>query len=183
MSKASLIKKLSRKVVELPQATRLAREAGELGPTEGITVIIRKVSVGEVTSKVGTPPQLLQLASSQEPGETPEERRARMNTRILEDGDLFRASQKEAHDTLRAIVATGVIDPKVSLTPEGEELDPSDFGGDLHYLHDQIVNFSSLPYQPLGGPALERFPGEPLADGAEPDGGEVRVPPERPLEE
>ena len=185
MSNAALIKNLQRKTLELPAATRDARAAGSIKPDETITVTIRKVKANEVTSLVGTPPSVFRLALLQEgkEGETEEMRRQRVQQALSDDPNLMLDSQRQTIDTQRAVVALGVTSETVVLegTPKDDELRPEDFGDDFQHLYDEIVNWSSLPFQRLGGAGIARFPEEPVGDSREPDGEVLRHDPEQPV--
>lgn len=188
MSNASLIRRLTRKKITLPQATKQARAAGDITPEESVDVIIRKVQVGEVTGLVGTPPRLLALAADRREGESKEEQRARVTRALEDDPEIVAHTMKLQSDTTRAVVKLGVVDMKVVLEADPADPDaltPEDFGDDMAYLHDQIVAFSSLPYSDLmkgDSDEAATFPAGELADSPEPDGEALRDTPERPLE-
>lgn len=183
MSHATLIKTLQRKTIELPAATRAARAAGGIPDTEAVTVTIRKVRASEVMGVVGTPPSVFRLAILQEgrEGETDDERRQRVEQALSDNPELVIDSQRQTIDTQRAIVALGVVSETVVLDrdPNDDELRPEDFGDDFQHVHDEVIAWSSLPFQRLGGGAgVARFPEEPVGGEREPDGALLRHDPE-----
>ena len=158
-----LFRKLSRKALALPGATRDARAAGEIGPDEEITVIIRKVSAGRVTALTGIPPILFRLAidAESEKDLSRDEALQRRRELMLENPEMLNASIEQQQNQLRAIIHLGVVDPPIPYRPFTtavdstalpevleedpetvlfEDLDPDD----ITYLHNAIVSFGSM---------------------------------------
>lgn len=173
----SMLRKISRKQVTLPSATRALREAGELEGDAEYTVTIRKVRAGELAAVTSTPPRLFDLARERVEGESEEEFRQRVQDAMMGDPELLQASTRKSDETTRAVIALGVVatsdGAQVTLDGSDDSLVPEDFGDDFAMLHDHITEFSSLPYSRLGGAGMTAFPEERLADHPESNGREV----------
>lgn len=183
MSHAAALKKLNRRVVTLPTATRLAREAGALPGDETLDVTIRKVTAMEVMTIVSTPPSVFKLAARRDPSDDADTTRQKLEQALADDPNVLRDTQRQTLETQRAIIALGVTSETVVLDrePGEEEMRPEDFGDDFAFLYDAIVDWSSLPYQRLGGTAaIETFPAEPVGGEAQPDGEALRHDPQPP---
>ena len=174
---AKAFRKMTRKRLELG----VDDETGET-----LEVVIRKVRVGEVTAVVGTPPSLFAFAVDAPEGETDAQRAQRMKDLMAEDEDFGRSMTRQTLETQNAVVSLGVVSPKIVFKEEHElgddEMRPEDLGEHFTHVHDEIIKFSSLPYQPLGGAGMAAFQEVAVSASAEPDGEILRQAPERAVE-
>jgi hypothetical protein len=174
MSQASLFRKLTRKSVTLPAATKAAREAGDIPTDAEITVLIRKVPVGEVTARAGAPSSVRERLRTSDPGETPEERKARIVQEVLGDQEGFKELIAYNERLQEAIVCLGVTSMKVVDKPEpdleDDEIVPGHFGEDLPHLYNEILRFSDLPFTPAEVRDATTFREEPVATPVLADG-------------
>lgn len=183
MSHAAALKKLNRRTVTLPAATSAAREAGSITADETLNVTIRKVTAMEVMTIVSTPPSVFKLAARRDPNDDADTTRQKLEQALADDPNILRDTQRQTLETQRAIIALGVTSETVVLDRDAseDEMRPEDFGDDFAFLHDEIVAWSSLPYQRLGGTAaIETFPAEPVGGATQPDGEALRHDPQPP---
>lgn len=171
---ARLFRKLTRKIVTLPAATQAAREAGDIGPEDEVTVTIAKVSVGAVTARVGAPASIRERLRGEDPEETPEQRRERITREIQENPERVREMLEYQENLTRAIVCLGVMSEKVvdkhESELEDEEITPEHFGEDLPVVYNAILSFSDLPFLPSEVRDAARFRPEQVAQPVLADG-------------
>jgi hypothetical protein len=167
MSNASLFRKLTRKVITLPAATRAAREAGDIPEDQEVTVIIRKVTVGEVTARAGSPASIRERLRKLDPDESEEDRKARIVAETLGDQESWDELIAYNRRLETAIVCLGVASETVVDKPEaqleGDEITPDFFGPDLSTVYNAILAFSDLPFTPAEVRDATTFRPEPLA--------------------
>lgn len=154
MSFASLLKQRTRKTVTLRQTD----DAGQ-----PITVVIKKISAGEITARIGAPWGLLQAAADVMSGERAE-REAASRELIARDPEAFAEAVQYGARKKAAVVCLGVVSEKVVDKPEHElaedEMRPEHFREDFELLYNEIVTFSGLPYNSLEVRDLATFRSE-----------------------
>lgn len=185
MTTISKLRAGTSRVLDLPNLTNELREAAQIGPAETVRVRIRRVRASEVLAITGATPLLFSLALEREKGESDEEFNRRLQERLVDDPAAILDAQRQTLAQQNAVVRLGAS--HIAITGEGEEpawerLELTEdgeqtvdlLGSDLATVHDAIVEYSSLPYQRLGGAGTAAFPEEPAGAGGEPGGGLLR---------
>lgn len=186
----SKLKAATTKVVELPSLSADLRAAGQIEPDERVLVQVRQVRAAEVIAETGATPLLFSLVNERKPGESREAFNQRLQERLQDDPTALMELQRQNLATQEAIVVLGVT--AIAIGPEGArpvwerlklerdgDATVDILGSDFERVHDAVVEFSSLPYQRLGGAGTAAFPAQQAGAGGEPSGGGLRHDAER----
>lgn len=181
----SKLRNITTRTLPLPTLTSTLRANGDIPSNQQVMVQIRKVRSAEVIADTGATPLMLSVLKERRPGETRDEFQARLAERLESDPQAIAEMQQQIAVTMEAVVIRGVTAIAVveegtrpewdAITLErGGERSLDLLGDDLNLVHDEIVAFSGLPYQRLGGAATTTFPEEQAGADSEPSSGLLR---------